>query len=87
MQKRMRLRQKMEVKTGEAILNTKILKEIKVNVNNAIEIVVNKKRFSFNAVGNLDVPNNEVWLNTDEMKKNGHSDKTIATVRKPVESF
>ncbi|MFX0096880.1 MAG: hypothetical protein ACFE7E_03885 [Candidatus Hodarchaeota archaeon] len=86
MQKRMRLRQKSEVKTGEAVLNTKILKEIKVDVNNSIEIVVNKKRFSFNALSNLDVPNNEVWLNTDEMKKNGHSDKTIATIRKPIES-
>jgi len=86
MQKRMRLRQKSEVKTDEAILNTKILKEIKVIVNNTIEVVVNKKRFSFNALSNLDVPNNEVWLNIDEMKKNGHSDKTIATVRKPIES-
>ncbi|MFX0069018.1 MAG: hypothetical protein ACFFA1_07600 [Promethearchaeota archaeon] len=86
MQKRMRLRQISEVKTGEAILNTKVLKEIKVNVNNTIEVVVNKKRFSFNALANPDVPDNEVWLNADEMKKNGHSDKTIATIRKPIES-
>jgi len=86
MQKRMRLRQKSEVKTGEAMLNTKILKEIKVKVSNTIEVVVNKKRYSFSVLSNLDVPDNEVWLNTDEMMKNGHSDKTIATVRKPIES-
>lgn len=86
MQKRMRLRQKTEVKAGEAVLNAKTLKSTGVSISNAIEIVVNKRRFSFSALGNPDVPENEVWLNTDEMKGNGHSDKTIATVRKPVES-
>lgn len=87
MEKRMRLMQKTEVKTGEAVLNAKILRSIGVNVGNTIEIVVNKRRFSFSALANPDIPENEVWLNIDEMKSKGHSDRTIATVRKPIESY
>jgi len=29
-----------------------------------------------------DVPENEVWINTDEMKQLGLSDNSIATVRR-----
>jgi hypothetical protein len=45
-------------------------------------VVAGKKKLTLNVLPLSDVPENEVWINTEEMKIQGLSDNSIATVRK-----
>lgn len=61
-------------------MNTETYKYLKIS--GRIEVVVaGKKKLELNASSSSDVPENEVWINTDEMKAAGLSDNSIATVR------
>jgi len=80
-EKRLRLRRKDELDKGNSRLNTAAAKFLQVS--GRIEIIVaGKKKLELNAMSLPDVPENEVWINTDEMKLLGLSDNSIATVRR-----
>jgi len=54
-----------------------------LQMSGRLEIVVaGKKKLELKTALFPEVPENEVWANTDEMKIQGLSDNSIATVRK-----
>lgn len=79
-EKRLRLKRKDDVDKGVGKLNSATCKFL--NISSRLEIVVaGKKKLELNALPLPDIPENEVWINTDEMKIQGLSDNSIATVR------
>jgi len=80
-EKRLRLRRKDDLDKGNSRLNATTAKFLQVS--GRIEVIVaGKKKLELNAVPLPDVPENEVWINTDEMKQLGLSDNSIATIRR-----
>jgi hypothetical protein len=80
-EKRLRLRRRDEVDKGIGRLNEATCKFLEIS--DRIEIVVaGKKKLELKAVPFPDIPENEVWINTDIMKGQGLSDMSIATVRR-----
>ncbi len=80
-EKRLRLRRKDDLDKGNSRLNATTAKFLQVS--GRIEVIVaGKKKLELKAVPLPDVPENEVWINTDEMKQLGLSDNSIATIRR-----
>lgn len=80
-EKRLRLRRRDEIEKGSSKLNSKTYKFLQIS--GRIEVVVaRKKKLELNAIPLSDIPENEVWINTEEMRVQGLSDNSIATVRK-----
>jgi hypothetical protein len=80
-EKRLRLRRRDEVDKGVGKINTQTCKFLQITSRMAI-VVAGKKKLELTASPLSDTPENEVWVNTDEMKVQGLSDNSIATVRK-----
>lgn len=80
-EKRLRLRRRDEVDKGVGKINGQTNKFLQISGRLAI-VVAGKKKLELTALPLPDVPENEVWINTDEMKVQGLSDNSIATVRK-----
>ena len=79
-EKRIRLRTKVEVKPTQAKISPKLANEL--SIGDKLEIVVaGKKKFVFDAVLDESVPENEVWVNVNLMREYGVADNSIATVR------
>ncbi|MCQ5374069.1 MAG: hypothetical protein NO515_03480 [Candidatus Methanomethylicia archaeon] len=79
-EKRLRLRRKENVERGTCKMNDATYKYLKIS--GKIEVVVaGKKKLELTASPTSDIPENEVWINVDEMKAAGLSDNSIATVR------
>ncbi len=79
-EKRIRLRTKVEVKPTQAKISPKLADEL--SVGDKLEIVIaGKKRFVFETVLDENVPENEVWVNVNLMREYGVADNSIATVR------
>jgi len=82
-EKRLKLRKRDEVKEGTARINPKTADFL--GITSKLEIVLaGKKRYDFDAVVSEAVPVNEVWLNSEEMRRYGIADNTTATVRRPL---
>ncbi len=82
-EKRLRIRRRDDVDPGLAKINPETAKMLQIT--NSLEVVIaGKKRFTFKAIGVGDVPANEVWCNTEELRAKGIADNTIATVRRPL---
>jgi hypothetical protein len=80
-EKRLRLRRRDEIEKGSSKLNSTTYKFLQIS--GRIEVVVaGKKKLELNAIPLSDIPENEVWINTEEMRVQGLSDNSIATVRK-----
>jgi len=80
-EKRLRLRRKDEVDKGVGKLNSETCKFLQIS--NKMEVVVaGKRKLSLSVLTLSDVPENEVWINTEEMKVQGLSDNSIATIRR-----
>ena len=80
-EKRLRLRRRDEVDRGVGKLNSQTCKFLQIS--NKMEIVVaGKRKLALTVLPLSDVPENEVWINTEEMKIQGLSDNSIATIRK-----
>jgi hypothetical protein len=80
-EKRLRLRRRDEVDKGIGKINSQTCKFLQVSGRMTF-VVAGKKKLELTALPFPDVPENEVWINTDEMKIQGLSDNSIATVRK-----
>lgn len=79
-EKRLRLRRNEIIERGSCKMNDVTYKYLKIS--GRIEVVVaGKKKLELSAYPSSDVPENEVWINIDEMKAAGLSDNSIATVR------
>ncbi|MEZ0345404.1 MAG: hypothetical protein ABWK01_02520 [Infirmifilum sp.] len=79
-EKRLRLRRKDEVPEGKAYMNPVTMSEL--GITSSIEVVIaGKKKLYFTSQPLDNVPPNEVWCSTDELKTQGVADNTIATVR------
>jgi len=72
------VRRKDIVKTGKAHINPVTMRDLKIT--SRVEIVVGKRRFTFDSVEDTRVPPNKVWINSDDAKANGIADNSIATV-------
>jgi hypothetical protein len=80
-EKRLRLRRRDEIEKGSSKLNAKTYKFLQIS--GRIEVVVaGKRKLALNAISLPEIPENEVWINTEEMRIQGLSDNSIATVRK-----
>lgn len=80
-EKRLRLRRIDSVDKGTSRMNSATYKFLQMS--GRLEIVVaGKKKMELKTSPFPDVPENEVWVNTDEMKLLGLADNSIATVRK-----
>ncbi|RLF23140.1 MAG: hypothetical protein DRJ68_00335 [Thermoprotei archaeon] len=83
-EKRLKLRRKDEVKEGTARINPKTAEFL--GITDKLEVVLaGKKRYDFNVFMSEAVPTNEVWLNSEEMRRYGIADNTTATVRRPLQ--
>ena len=79
-EKRLRLRRNENIERGTCRMNEATYKYLKIS--GRIEVVVaGKKKLELTASPSSDIPENEVWINTEEMKAAGLSDNSIATVR------
>ena len=82
-EKRLRIRQRDEVERGMAKLNPKTMKYL--GIRDFVEVVIaGKKRLRFRALALEGVPEGEVWANAQELRERGVADRTIATVRRPL---
>ncbi len=82
-EKRLKLRKKDEVKEGVARINPKTAEFL--GITSKLEVVLaGKKRYNFDVVLSDAVPVNEVWLNSEQMRRLGIADNTTATVRRPL---
>ena len=80
-EKRLRLRRRDEVDRGVGKLNSQTCNFLQISSKMDV-VVAGKKKLTLNVLPLSDVPENEVWINTEEMKIQGLSDNSIATVRK-----
>ncbi len=79
-EKRIRLRTKVDVKPTQAKISPKLANEL--SIGDKLEIVIaGKKKFVFETVLDENVPENEVWVNVNLMREYGVADNSIATVR------
>lgn len=79
-ERRVRVKQKDEVKPGQAMLSPKLAEEL--NVEEEVEIVVaGKKKLRFKAVLSENVQEKEVWCNSEVLREQGIADNSIATIR------
>ncbi|MCX8181941.1 MAG: hypothetical protein N3D12_02355 [Candidatus Methanomethyliaceae archaeon] len=79
-EKRLRLRRNESIERGTSKMNEVTYKYLRIS--GKIEVVVaGKKKLELIASPSSDIPENEVWINSDEMKAAGLSDNSIATVR------
>ncbi len=79
-ERRLRIRRKEEVAEGKALMNPRTMAEL--GIAGEIEVVIaGKKHYYFHVSPRDDVPLNEVWCNSDQLKTLGIADNTIATVR------
>jgi len=82
-ERRLKLRKKDEVKEGTARINPKTAEFLRIT--DKLEVVLaGKKRYNFDVVMSDAVSMNEVWLNSEQMKRLGIADNTTATVRRPL---
>jgi hypothetical protein len=82
-ERRLKLRKRDEVKEGTARINPKTAEFL--GITDKLEVVLaGKKRYNFDVVVSDVVPVNEVWLNSEQMKRLGVADNTTATVRRPL---
>lgn len=79
-EKRIRVRRREEVKPEQAFISPKLLEELRVEKEVEI-IVAGKKKLRFKAVSSENVPEREVWCNSEVLRENGIADNSIATVR------
>ncbi len=89
-ERRLRLRHKDDIMEGWCKINPETAKEL--GIETEVEIVVKggggagPKRFVLKAIGDSNVPRNEVWANAEQLKSMGIADNTIATVRRPLKA-
>jgi len=82
-ERRLKLKKRDEVKEGTARINPKTAEFL--GITDKLEVVLaGKKRYNFDVAVSDVVPVNEVWLNSEQMKRLGIADNTTATVRKPL---
>jgi len=82
-EKRLRIRQRDDVERGMAKLNPKTMKYL--GIRDFVEVVIaGKKRLRFRALALEGVPEGEIWANAQELRERGVADRTIATVRRPL---
>ncbi len=80
-EKRLRLKRIDSIDKGTSRMNSATYKFLQMS--GRLEIVVaGKKKLELKTAAFPEVPENEVWANTDEMKLRGLSDNSIATIRK-----
>ena len=79
-ERRIRVRRRDEVKREYAYVNPKLAKEL--GVEEYVEVVVaGRKKFRLKAILKDEVPEREVWCNSELLRENGVADNSIATVR------
>jgi len=82
-ERRLRIRRREEVARGIAKMNPKMMEYL--GVVDSLEVVVaGKKRYKFKVLSDENVPEKEVWCNSDELREYGIADNTIATCRAPL---
>lgn len=80
-EKRLRLRRRDDVGSGLAKLNPNTARALQIE--DRLEVVVaGKKKMELKALLLDQVPPNEVWVNSEEMRAQGLADNSIATVRR-----
>lgn len=80
-EKRLRLRRKDDTDKGIGKLSPATLKYLQIG--DRFEVVVaGKKKMELKAIPLPDIPENEVWINTEEMRFLGLADNSIATIRR-----
>jgi len=85
-EKRLRIRRKMDVKEGFVKMNPETIKYL--SIEDTVEVVIGgKKRLYFKVLPLSTVPLNEIWGNNDELQSYGVADNTIATCRRPLKSI
>lgn len=80
-EKRLRLRRRDDTDKGVGKLNPSTMKYLQI-VDKFEVVVAGKKKMELRAMPFPDIPENEVWANSEEMKVLGLSDNSIATIRR-----
>ncbi|MCY0860247.1 MAG: hypothetical protein OWQ54_07430 [Sulfolobaceae archaeon] len=78
-EKRLKVRRKDEINKGFAIISEKLSKELEIK--DEIEISVKGKRIQLKALVQQNVPELEVWVNSEDLKTLGIEDNSTVTVR------
>lgn len=80
-EKRIRVRQKPDIKPQYAKINPKLAEDL--GIKDYLEVVVARRhKLIFKALFDEKVPESEVWCNEELLKDRGIADNSIATVRK-----
>ncbi|MBC7120246.1 MAG: hypothetical protein H5T33_01500 [Candidatus Methanosuratus sp.] len=80
-EKRLRLRRKEDTDKGIGKLNPSTVKYLQISEKFEV-VVAGKKKMELRALSFPDIPENEVWVNAEEMRILGLADNSIATIRK-----
>jgi len=82
-ERRLRIRRREEVTRGMAKMNPRMMGLL--GVTSSLEVVIaGKKRYKFRVLSDENVPEREVWCNTEELREYGIADGTVATCRAPL---
>ena len=80
-EKRLRIRRRDDVDPGLAKINPETAKLLQID--DRLEVIVaGRKKLDLKAIPFEQVPINEVWANSDEMRAQGLADNSIATIRR-----
>ena len=80
-EKRLRIRRRDDVDPGLAKINPETAKLLQID--DRLEVIVaGRKKLDLKATLFEQVPINEVWANSDEMRVQGLADNSIATIRR-----
>lgn len=79
-EKRLRIKLDEKVKEGKMIMNDKLAAELEIK--DLAEIVVGgKRKLLLSVMTTSDAPQDQVFINSQEAKRSGIADNTIATIR------
>ncbi|MEJ5293185.1 MAG: hypothetical protein WHS82_06270 [Candidatus Methanosuratincola sp.] len=80
-EKRLRLRRRDDTDKGIGKLNPSTMKYLQISEKFEV-VVAGKKKMELRVLPFPDIPENEVWVNTEEMRVQGLADNSIATIRR-----
>ncbi len=83
-ERRVRIRRVDSVEEGKSRVNPNLLREL--GIEDVIEVTVGSgssrvRRYVFTVIADDKVPVNEVWCNSNELKRYGVADNSMVTVR------
>ncbi|NHJ49859.1 MAG: hypothetical protein FK733_18850 [Asgard group archaeon] len=82
-EKRLRILFDETAQEGEVFIHKDLKDELEIKTK--AELVVSKKRFTFNVKVKATIPSDKIYGNPADLQSKGIHDNSIATIRAPIE--